>query len=82
MVRGTIFLIQIVPMAILVTAANKNRLQHSRSATSAFGPKRTRYVALQMSAFGGKADIKQKLIDSGTDRVRTLDLLALLTSVI
>jgi hypothetical protein len=29
---------------------------------SAFGPKRTSLVALQMSAFGGKADIKTRLI--------------------
>ena len=36
---------------------------------SAYGPKRTWSVALQMSAFGGKADIKQKLIDDWTDWV-------------
>jgi tRNA-dihydrouridine synthase A len=35
---------------------------------SAFGPKRTWSVALQMSAFGGKADIKQKPMMEWTDR--------------
>jgi hypothetical protein len=39
----------------LAQPTSKNLYSH----TSAFGPKRTSMAALQMSAFGGKADMMQ-----------------------